>query len=84
MDNCRYVATLPSDGGDYTSLWLNDVNYANHHPFPGHESTMPGSDPHHLAHQQPHVVMRRAAGFRSQPTDHSPKSVSKSSRCRAR
>eukprot|EP00965_Chrysotila_dentata_P048627 1612990-Pleurochrysis_carterae.AAC.1 len=28
---------------------------------------MPGSDPNHLAHHQPRVVMRRAAGFRPQP-----------------
>eukprot|EP00965_Chrysotila_dentata_P097115 3209934-Pleurochrysis_carterae.AAC.1 len=39
---------------------------------------MLGIDPNHLAHQQLHVVMRRAAGFRSQPSEsHSPKSVSK-------
>eukprot|EP00965_Chrysotila_dentata_P057886 1919001-Pleurochrysis_carterae.AAC.1 len=50
------VATLPSDGGDCTSLSLNNVNSANHHPFPGHEPTMPCFDPNHLAHQQPHVA----------------------------
>eukprot|EP00965_Chrysotila_dentata_P153205 5063273-Pleurochrysis_carterae.AAC.1 len=32
-----YVAILPSDGGDYTWLSLNDVNSANHHPFPGYD-----------------------------------------------
>ena len=79
--SCRHS---PSDEWDYTSHSQNDRNSANHHPFPGHEPIMPGSDPNHLAHQQPHVVMRRAAGFRSQPPDHSPKSVSKSSGCRAR
>eukprot|EP00965_Chrysotila_dentata_P073903 2440994-Pleurochrysis_carterae.AAC.1 len=55
------VATLPSDGGDYTSS-LNDVNSANHHPFAGHEPTMPGFDPTHLAHQQPHVI-KELPGF---------------------
>eukprot|EP00965_Chrysotila_dentata_P258316 6213180-Pleurochrysis_carterae.AAC.3 len=34
---------------------------------------MPDSDPNHLAHQQPHMV-NRAAGFRSRPSDHSPRS----------
>eukprot|EP00965_Chrysotila_dentata_P183644 6064215-Pleurochrysis_carterae.AAC.1 len=52
-----------SDEWDYTSHPQIDGNSANHHPFPGHELTMPGFDPNHLAHQQPHVVMRRAAGF---------------------
>eukprot|EP00965_Chrysotila_dentata_P183424 6057109-Pleurochrysis_carterae.AAC.1 len=37
------VATLASDEGDYTSLSQNDVNFANHHPFPGDDPTMPGS-----------------------------------------
>eukprot|EP00965_Chrysotila_dentata_P045097 1498276-Pleurochrysis_carterae.AAC.1 len=45
---------------------------------------MPGSGPNHLAHQQPHAVMRRAAGFLSQPPDHSPKSAFRLSRGRAR
>eukprot|EP00965_Chrysotila_dentata_P162114 5353503-Pleurochrysis_carterae.AAC.2 len=56
------VTTLPSDGGDYASLSQNDVNFANHHPFTGHEPTMPGFDPNHLAHQQPHVV-KQLPGF---------------------
>eukprot|EP00965_Chrysotila_dentata_P183820 6069698-Pleurochrysis_carterae.AAC.1 len=50
------VATLPSDGGDYTSLSRNNLNSANHHPFQGYEPSMPGFVPNHLAHQQPHVV----------------------------
>eukprot|EP00965_Chrysotila_dentata_P003244 105129-Pleurochrysis_carterae.AAC.6 len=56
------VATLPSDGEDYTSLSKNDVNSPNHHFLPGHELTMPGVDPNHLAHQQPHVV-KELPGF---------------------
>eukprot|EP00965_Chrysotila_dentata_P117821 3893548-Pleurochrysis_carterae.AAC.1 len=56
------VATFPSDGGDYTSLSLNDVNSANHHPFPGHEPTMPAFDFNHLAHKQPRVV-KELPGF---------------------
>eukprot|EP00965_Chrysotila_dentata_P056628 1878639-Pleurochrysis_carterae.AAC.2 len=50
------LATLPSNGGDYTSLSRKDVNSANHHPFVWHEPTMPGFDPNQLAHQQPHIV----------------------------
>eukprot|EP00965_Chrysotila_dentata_P090567 2988991-Pleurochrysis_carterae.AAC.1 len=66
------VATLPSDGGDYTSLSLNDVYSAKHHPFPGHEPTMmPGFDPNHLAHQQPHIVEELPGFDRSQQLDHS-------------
>eukprot|EP00965_Chrysotila_dentata_P260646 6213985-Pleurochrysis_carterae.AAC.4 len=35
------VATLPSDGSwGYTSLSLNDVHSAKHHPFLGHEPTI--------------------------------------------
>eukprot|EP00965_Chrysotila_dentata_P245835 6206802-Pleurochrysis_carterae.AAC.1 len=56
------VASLPSAGGDYTSLSQNDVNAANHHPFPGHEQTVPGVDPNHLARQQSHVV-KELPGF---------------------
>eukprot|EP00965_Chrysotila_dentata_P051421 1705264-Pleurochrysis_carterae.AAC.1 len=57
------VATLPSDRGDYTSLSLNDVNPANHHPFPGYKPTTPGFDPNqHLAHQQP-LVVKELPGF---------------------
>eukprot|EP00965_Chrysotila_dentata_P048366 1604432-Pleurochrysis_carterae.AAC.1 len=37
------VATLPSDEGDFTSLSQNDVKFANHHPFPGDDPTMPVS-----------------------------------------
>eukprot|EP00965_Chrysotila_dentata_P258238 6213153-Pleurochrysis_carterae.AAC.3 len=54
------------------------------HPVPGHEPTMPGFDPNNLAHQQPHTV-NRTAGFRSRPSDHSPRSSkSRSLGCRAR
>eukprot|EP00965_Chrysotila_dentata_P103006 3400284-Pleurochrysis_carterae.AAC.1 len=59
-------------------------NYANHDPFPGHEPIMLGSDPNHLAHQEFHRERKKAAGFRSQPPDHSPKSVFRASRGRAR
>eukprot|EP00965_Chrysotila_dentata_P095835 3167828-Pleurochrysis_carterae.AAC.1 len=46
---------------------------------------MPGPDPNHLAHQQPRIVWRKAAGFRSQPPIHSPKNLkSESSGRRAR
>eukprot|EP00965_Chrysotila_dentata_P197577 6178264-Pleurochrysis_carterae.AAC.1 len=45
---------------------------------------MPDLDPNHLAHQQPDIVMIKAAGFRSQPPDHSSKNNSRSSGCRAR
>eukprot|EP00965_Chrysotila_dentata_P137037 4533017-Pleurochrysis_carterae.AAC.1 len=68
------IATFPSDEGDYTSLSQNDVNSANHHPLPGHGPTMPGFDPNHLAHQQPHVVKELPA-FVSQPPDHSPRNA---------
>eukprot|EP00965_Chrysotila_dentata_P095618 3160736-Pleurochrysis_carterae.AAC.1 len=51
-----------TEESDYTSLSLNDVNSANHHPFPGQEPTMPGFDPNHIAHQQPHVV-KQLQGF---------------------
>eukprot|EP00965_Chrysotila_dentata_P120672 3990780-Pleurochrysis_carterae.AAC.1 len=73
----HHVATLPETNGTIvTSHSQNDGNSAIYHPFLGHESNMPGSDPNHLAHQQPNVVMRRAdARFRSQPPDHSPKSI---------
>eukprot|EP00965_Chrysotila_dentata_P106401 3514071-Pleurochrysis_carterae.AAC.1 len=61
-----------------------NINFANHRPFPGHEPTMPGSDPNYLAHQQPRMV-NRAAGFWSRPSDHTPRSSkSRSSGCRAR
>eukprot|EP00965_Chrysotila_dentata_P022856 757827-Pleurochrysis_carterae.AAC.1 len=56
------VATLPSDGGDYTSFSQIVINSANHHHFPGHKPTMPGFDPNYLAHQQPHVV-KELPGF---------------------
>eukprot|EP00965_Chrysotila_dentata_P201894 6180812-Pleurochrysis_carterae.AAC.1 len=68
------VANLSSDGEDYTSKdSQNDVSFANHHPFPGHEPTLPGFDINHLAHQQPRN--KRAAGFRSQSPDHSLRSA---------
>eukprot|EP00965_Chrysotila_dentata_P253244 6211147-Pleurochrysis_carterae.AAC.2 len=48
--------------GHYAAIAQNNADSANHHPFPGHESIMPGFDPKNLAHQQLHVV-KRAAGF---------------------
>eukprot|EP00965_Chrysotila_dentata_P228842 6196832-Pleurochrysis_carterae.AAC.3 len=54
------VATLPNEKADNTSILQNDVNSANHYPFPGHEPTMPGFDPDHLAHQQPHNKSKKS------------------------
>eukprot|EP00965_Chrysotila_dentata_P043384 1442554-Pleurochrysis_carterae.AAC.2 len=48
----------------YTSLSLNDVNSANHHPFPGHEPTMPGFESNNLAHRQP-LAVKELPGFDS-------------------
>eukprot|EP00965_Chrysotila_dentata_P029659 986068-Pleurochrysis_carterae.AAC.6 len=46
MYKCGHsVVTLPSDEGDDTSLLQNNMNSANHQPFPRHEPTMPGFDP---------------------------------------
>eukprot|EP00965_Chrysotila_dentata_P206150 6183381-Pleurochrysis_carterae.AAC.7 len=47
----------------YVAILHNNVTFANYHPFPGHESTMPGFDPNHLAHQQPHVKKNKSPGF---------------------
>eukprot|EP00965_Chrysotila_dentata_P111132 3672899-Pleurochrysis_carterae.AAC.1 len=57
------VATLPSGGGDYTSLSLNDVKSANHHPFPGHEPTMPGFDLNTSRINSPSHVVKELPGF---------------------
>eukprot|EP00965_Chrysotila_dentata_P171741 5667568-Pleurochrysis_carterae.AAC.1 len=60
----QLVATLPSDGGNCTSLSLNDVSNssANHHSFPGYEPTIPGFNSNHLAHQKP-LVVKELPGF---------------------
>eukprot|EP00965_Chrysotila_dentata_P208457 6184701-Pleurochrysis_carterae.AAC.4 len=39
--------------GRYAEKLQNDANSANHHPFPGHEQTLPGYGSYHLAHQSP-------------------------------
>eukprot|EP00965_Chrysotila_dentata_P016733 555071-Pleurochrysis_carterae.AAC.7 len=46
-------------GQNFASL-QNDAHSANHHPYPGHEPTMPGFDPSNRMHQQPNVVITAA------------------------
>eukprot|EP00965_Chrysotila_dentata_P080025 2639420-Pleurochrysis_carterae.AAC.3 len=74
---CKWVhpiATLPSDKGDSTPLCSqDDRQFCESSPLPRAQTNYAGSDPNHLAHQQPHLV-NRAAGFRSRPSDHSPRS----------
>eukprot|EP00965_Chrysotila_dentata_P216030 6189129-Pleurochrysis_carterae.AAC.1 len=79
------VALPPSDGRDYASLSQNDVNFANHNPFPGHEPTsMQEVDPNHLAHQQPYVVKGLPGFYPNHQITSSEVRNSRSSGCRAR
>eukprot|EP00965_Chrysotila_dentata_P022445 743168-Pleurochrysis_carterae.AAC.1 len=77
--SCKWghpVATLPSDGWDSTSLSLNYVNPANHHPFPGYEPTIPGFDLNHLAPTAPCRHVGRCSSGREQWRSRAPSAVS--------
>eukprot|EP00965_Chrysotila_dentata_P173926 5741170-Pleurochrysis_carterae.AAC.1 len=67
------VATLPSDGGDYTSPVVGP-ELCESSPLPRARTKYVG-----FRSQPPRApttpCSKRAAGFRSQPTDHSPRSM---------